>query len=173
MLEKEINESFGEYIIRLRNAKGYSQRKLALITGISNTTINRIERGETTSPDLNTIKLLSKYLGVDEIYMLHASGYIDNPQKKRANIDYSLNNDFIDSDKIMETTENLTNKNKKDIAKELERVKKSIMENQDGLMFDGEPASEEAIQSVLDALEFGMKQAKIINKKYIPKKHRK
>ncbi len=39
-----INESFGEYITRLRKLKGYSQRKLALITGISNTTISRIEK---------------------------------------------------------------------------------------------------------------------------------
>ncbi len=73
-----INESFGEYITRLRKLKGYSQRKLALITGISNTTISRIEKNITTNPDLNTLKLLAQHLNIDEIYMLEAAGYKDD-----------------------------------------------------------------------------------------------
>lgn len=72
-------------------------------------------------------------------------------------------------------TENnvLTEKDEKDIAKKVENLKKELMESQGGLMFDGFPASPEAIESVLEALEFGIRQAKIINKKYTPKKYRK
>ena len=47
------------------------------------------------------------------------------------------------------------------------------MEGQEGLMLSGEPVSPDAIQSIVDALEFGMRQAKLINKKYTPKKYRK
>ncbi|MCX7903242.1 MAG: helix-turn-helix domain-containing protein [Caloramator sp.] len=66
----------------------------------------------------------------------------------------------------------LTPKEEKDIAKRLEQLRKEL-EKQQGLMFNGEPASPEAIESILAALEFGMRQAKIINKKYTPKKYRK
>ena len=38
--------------------------------------------------------------------------------------------------------------------------------NTEALLFNGEPASEEAIQSILDAMEMGMALAKEKNKKY-------
>lgn len=45
---------------------------------------------------------------------------------------------------------------------------------QDGLMFDGDPASPEAIDSILSAMKIGMEMAKQKNKeKYTPKKYKK
>lgn len=45
---------------------------------------------------------------------------------------------------------------------------------QDGLMFDGDPASPEAIESILSAMQIGMEIAKKKNKeKYTPKKYKK
>ena len=45
---------------------------------------------------------------------------------------------------------------------------------QDGLMFDGDPASPEAIESILSAMKIGMEMAKQKNKeKYTPKKYKK
>ena len=45
---------------------------------------------------------------------------------------------------------------------------------QDGLMFDGQPASPEAIDSILSAMQIGMEMAKKKNKeKYTPKKYKK
>lgn len=45
---------------------------------------------------------------------------------------------------------------------------------QDGLMFDGDPASPEAIDSILSAMKIGMEMAKKKNKeKYTPKKYKK
>lgn len=70
------NETFGQYITRMRYIKGLTQRKLAQISGISNTTISRIEKGETTKPDLPTLKVLAQHLGVDEFDMIQASGSI-------------------------------------------------------------------------------------------------
>lgn len=150
MLKKLQNESFGEYITRLRESKDYSQRKLALVTGISNTTISRIENNITTAPDLNTLKLLAKYLDIDEIYMLEAAGFKENSASTQ-----------------------LTKKDEKDISKILKQTKDQL-ENSEGLMFDGEPATPEAIESILQAMEMGMALAKQKNKeKFTPKKYKK
>ena len=61
----------------------------------------------------------------------------------------------------------------KDIAKILEQTKEQLL-SQEGLMFDGDPASPEAINSILDAMQIGMEMAKKKNKeKYTPKKYKK
>lgn len=67
----------------------------------------------------------------------------------------------------------LNEKDEKDIAKMLDEMKERLMQEQ-GLMFDGDPASPESIQSILDAMQIGMEMAKKRNKaKYTPKKYRK
>ena len=60
----------------------------------------------------------------------------------------------------------------KDIAKRLEQFKEDLT-RQDGLLFSGEPMSEEALESLMDAMEFAFRQTQKINKKYTPKKYRK
>ncbi|MCC2328555.1 helix-turn-helix domain-containing protein [Bacillus wiedmannii] len=81
--------------------------------------------------------------------------------------DYLLGRDITD-----ETKKQLTSKNEKDIAKRMEEIKKDL-QGEDGLMFSGEPMSQEAVESLLDAMEYIVKQTKVINKKYVPKKYRK
>ncbi|MCC1486720.1 helix-turn-helix domain-containing protein [Bacillus tropicus] len=66
----------------------------------------------------------------------------------------------------------LTIKDEKDIEKRMEEIKRDLKDTQ-GLMFSGEPMSEEAVDSLLDAMDYIVRQTKVINKKYIPKKHRK
>ena len=67
----------------------------------------------------------------------------------------------------------LTSRDQKDIEKILSQTKEQLM-SQEGLMFDGYPASPEAIESILSAMEIGMEMAKKKNKeKYTPKKYRK
>ncbi|MDF2521892.1 MAG: immunity repressor protein [Clostridia bacterium] len=63
--------SLGEFIINMRKEKGYSQRKFAQISGLSNTTISRIENGETMHPDIETLRLLAKHLGIDEASLIN------------------------------------------------------------------------------------------------------
>lgn len=169
-------KTIGDIIKEYRVTHNLSLRDFSKLCDISHSYIDRLEKGTDirsgakVEPTMDTITKIAKAMNITIEELLKETGYIE-AQKKITNIDYSKNNHSIDSDIIKE--QNLTYKNEKDIAKDLEKVKKTIMENQDGLMFDGEPASDEALQSVLDALEFGMKQAKLINKKYIPKKHRK
>ena len=67
----------------------------------------------------------------------------------------------------------LTARDEKDIAKILEQTKEQLL-SQEGLMFNGDPASPEAINSILDAMQIGMDMAKKKNKeKYTPKKYKK
>lgn len=60
----------------------------------------------------------------------------------------------------------------KDIDHILSMAKDQLMHHE-GLMFNGEPATQEAIQSILDAMEMGMALAKEKNKKYSNKKSKK
>lgn len=63
-------------------------------------------------------------------------------------------------------------KDEKDIKTILANTEQLL--KQDGLMFDGNPASPEAIDSILSAMQVGMEMAKKKNKeKYTPKKYKK
>ena len=67
----------------------------------------------------------------------------------------------------------LTRKDERDIAKTLANLKETL-ENEEGLMVDGDPMSDEAKESILAAMELGLQAAKLKNKeKYTPKKYKK
>ena len=67
---------------------------------------------------------------------------------------------------------NLTRRDTKEITEMLNNMEDLL--KQDGLMFDGDPASPEAIGSILSAMKIGMEMAKQKNKeKYTPKKYKK
>lgn len=78
------------------------------------------------------------------------------------------------SDLIEEKDETqLTKKDEKDIEKILDSTREQLL-SQEGLMFDGDPATPEAIESILAAMQIGMEMAKKKNKeKYTPKKYKK
>ena len=57
----ETNEVFSKHLSRIRKLKGYSQRELAKITGISYRMINHYENNPTSVP-INKIKILADAL---------------------------------------------------------------------------------------------------------------
>ncbi len=65
----------------------------------------------------------------------------------------------------------LTAKDNKEISSILANTEELLQ--QEGLMFDGEPASRESIDSILSAMKIGMEMAKKNNKKYTPNKYKK
>lgn len=80
----------GELIAAARKEKGYSQRKFAQISGLSNTTISRIENGETQNPDIETLKLIASHLDINEKQLI---GLVDghkehNKPKSNAKINF-------------------------------------------------------------------------------------
>ncbi|WP_201594370.1 cupin domain-containing protein [Psychrobacter vallis] len=62
--EESSEEDIGKKINQLRLAKGYSQRKLAKLSGLTNTSISSIERNK-VSPAVNTLKAILGVLGSD------------------------------------------------------------------------------------------------------------
>lgn len=76
------------------------------------------------------------------------------------------------SDLIEEKETGLNPKDGKEIKSILSATEQLL--KQDGLMFDGDPASPEAIDSILSAMQIGMEMAKKKNKeKFTPKKYKK
>lgn len=79
----------------------------------------------------------------------------------------------VSMDYLLGRDNHLTAKDQRDIQKILDQTREQLV-NQEGLMFDGDPASPEAIESILSAMQIGMEMAKKKNKeKYTPKKHKK
>lgn len=67
----------------------------------------------------------------------------------------------------------LTKKDEHDIARNLEKIMAALEDSGD-LMFDGDPMSDEARDSIRSALKLGLEAAKLKNKEtYTPKKYRK
>lgn len=62
-------------IINLRKKKQYSQRKLAMISSVSNSTVSRIESA-TSDADPETLKKLAPCLGVSYEELMKVAGYI-------------------------------------------------------------------------------------------------
>ncbi len=78
----------------------------------------------------------------------------------------------ISKSDLVEERNSLTSKDERDIEKILDLTKEQLL-SQEGLMFDGKPATQEAIDSILSAMQVGMELAKKKNKeKYTPKKYK-
>lgn len=92
-------------------------------------------------PDYETIQRIANFYDTTTDYLL---GLTENPNKVR--------------------------KDEKDIAKRLEEFKRDLT-NSDGLNFSGEPMSEDAKESLIEAMDHIFRQTQRINKKYTPKKH--
>lgn len=131
------------------------------------------------------VKQLCKEKGVSmnvaEAEIGLAKGYISKLGKSNPNaktlqkiadyFDVSINY-LIDGEEPKQEPSLLTRRDKKQIEEILSDTESLL--KQDGLMFDGDPATPEAIDSILSAMKIGMEMAKQKNKeKYTPKKYKK
>lgn len=134
-----------EIFEQLLQKYGISAYKVSKDTGITQSTLSDWKRGRST-PKSENMKKIADYFGVSIDYLMTGK---ENVEK---------NNE-------------LKPKDKKDIREILASTEQLL--KQDGLMFDGDPASPEAIESILSAMEIGMEMAKKKNKeKYTPKKYK-
>ncbi len=142
---REVNNVIGLRIKSLRKKENLTQKQLAEKIGVSQRMIGYYESEERFPPH-DVLSKLADCFSVSADYLLGRS-VTDKPN------------------------EQVTPKDEKDIAKRMEEIKKDL-QGEDGLMFSGEPMSQEAVESLLDAMEYIVKQTKVINKKYVPKKYR-
>ncbi len=113
----------------------------------------------------------------------YGNGYISQlrkgtvPSDRAVEIAYYLNIDLqhllSGGEDINENKNTLTRKDERDIEKILNETREQLL-SQEGLMFEGDPASPEAIESILSAMQIGMEIAKKKNKEvFTPKKYKK
>ncbi|GIO23927.1 helix-turn-helix domain-containing protein [Oceanobacillus sp. J11TS1] len=134
----------GKRLRELRKAKKLTQAELGKIINVTKVSISGYESGDRT-PDTDNLRRLADYFGVTSDYLL---GRTNDPD--------------------------LTAVDEKDIAKRIAKMRKDLEEGtgEDGLNFMGEPMSEDAKESLLEALEYAERQATRINKKYAPNKYK-
>lgn len=137
-----------EVFEQLLQKYGVTPYRVAKKAGVTQTALSNWKSGRST-PTTKTLQKIADYFGVTIDYLMTGDISEESHEKK------------------------LTPKDEKDIEKILEQTREQLM-NQEGLMFDGDPASPEAIDSILSAMQIGMELAKKKNKeKYTPKKYKK
>jgi transcriptional regulator with XRE-family HTH domain len=135
--------SFQSRLKKLRLEKKLTQQDVAEKLGITRQAYGYYESEKSKrEPDLDATKKLAEIFEVTTDYLLTGSNISTQSEKEE-----------------------------KDIAKRMEKIRRDLSED-DGYMLMGEPISEEAKESILDAMEYAIRQATRINKKYIPKKYR-
>ncbi|HEY4601223.1 MAG TPA: helix-turn-helix domain-containing protein [Cerasibacillus sp.] len=143
----------GKRLAELRKSKGLSQYELANRLGFSRGKLANYEQGS-REPDYETLKHIADYFEVSVDYLLGRT------EKHNYN----------------DTLPNLTEKDEKDIAKDLEDIINNL--STDGYAhFDGrsiDELDEEDKELLLASLENSMRLAKrLAKKKFTPKKYRK
>ncbi len=137
-----------EIFEQLLQKYGVTPYKVSKETGVSQSSLSDWKLGKIT-PKTSTLKKIADYFGVTVDYLM--TGETSSDKK--------------------ETT--LTRRDERDIEKILDQTREQLL-SQEGLMFDGQPATPEAIDSILSAMQVGMELAKKKNKeKYTPKKYKK
>ena len=135
-----------EQIRDIAKSKGYSVNRLEKELGFARSSINKFNKN---IPSVDKLQQIADFLGVTVDYLMTG----ETPEEKK---DVTL-----------------TRRDERDIEKILDQTREQLL-SQKGLMFDGQPASPEAVESILSAMQVGMELAKKKNKeKYTPKKYKK
>lgn len=127
---------FYDIFSSLCREKGISVTKATVDIGLSRT-IGTKWKNTGATPQGDTLNKIAKYFGVTTDYLL------GEEQKE---------------------TPALTKKDERDIKNKIDEIME-MMQNQKGLMFDGDPLTPEALDSIRSAMELGMAAAKTKNKK--------
>lgn len=135
-----------EYFSNLLQKYGVTPYKVSKETGVSQSTLSDWKRGIST-PKNDKLQKIADYFGVSLEYLMTGK------------------------ESYSKSEPTLKPKDEKDIRVILKNTEQLL--KQDGLMFDGKPASQESIDSILSAMQIGMEMAKKKNKElYTPKKYK-
>lgn len=92
--------NIGEYIKKIRLEKGFTSRKLAKGSGVSQPYISQLETGKNTNPSPEILKKIADALGVPYSDFMEAAGYID----KKTVLEYAIL-DKIESQELLQGLE--------------------------------------------------------------------
>lgn len=121
-----------------------------------------------TEPRFSTVRKIADYFHVSADYLL---GNVSDPffELNAERILMEINGTYGEKQKAP----TLTKKDERDIARDVERIMAQLGSSGD-LMFDGDPMTAEARESMLAAMQLGLQAAKLKNKeRFTTKKNKK
>lgn len=160
--------SFKDMVENARKIKGYSQRKLAKMIGMSQSTYNDIINGKIKRPDIDILKKIAKELDLSLDLMLKESGYgksfsIYGIDKYKSKSTKDLKN-LIDEYKKLELKLLEFDKQKRDAARKVRQkmlvtieYMKRMRDNKDSLY---------TIDKVIDDVQLAVDQLEMVEYKY-------
>lgn len=139
--------TIGERIKRYRKERGFTQKELAEKTNLSRSHIASIERNQYT-PSIATLTEIANALSINSSILISPEEAKEKP--------------------IIE----LSPKDKIEIDEYLDKFENELL-SQSGLMFNGEPMTQESREKLISAMRIGAEMAKKEAKeKYTPNKYR-
>ncbi|SHM96129.1 DNA-binding transcriptional regulator, XRE-family HTH domain [Anaerosporobacter mobilis DSM 15930] len=137
-----------ENYCKLRDLKGLKDSDVARISGITKSTFSDWKNGR-SNPKNEKLKKIADCLGTTVDYLMTGKEQDKNERE-------------------------LTPKDERDIAKDLERIMEKLSSGEDGpASYNGEELDPEAAELFRDELLIALRRLKLINKeKYTPKKYK-
>lgn len=136
---------FYDRYVAICQSKGISPSKAAEEIGLNKASVTNWKKSGYT-PRADTLQRIADYFGVSVAFLLGTE---------------------------TKTAPTLTEKDERDIARDLEGIMAQLDAGGD-LMFDGDPMSDEARESIRAAMKLGLEAARLKNKeRFTPKKYRK
>ena len=136
-----------EIFERLLSERGITAYRVAKETGITTATLTNWKKGKYT-PKQDKLQKIADFFGVSLEYLMTGK---ESTNKVK--------------------TPKLTSRDERDISRRLEQTLEELENQQDGLMFDGQPLDDETKELLKASLEHSIRVAKINAKKYTPKKY--
>lgn len=141
-----------EIFSELLQKYGVTPYKVSKETGVSQSTLSDWKRGIST-PKPDKLQKIADYFGVSLTYLL--TGNMEEPEKEKA--------------------PELTARDERDIAKDLDRIMGEIQKGDDGpLYYNGIEIDNASLNLLQNAIEYALRETKKENKvKYNPNKNKK
>lgn len=138
---------FYDRYVGLCSEKGISPSRAAEEIGLNKASVTNWKKNGYT-PRAEVLQRIAEYFGV-------SVGFL------------------VDSSEETEKAPALTDKDRRDIARDLELIM-SALDSAGDLQFDGDPMSDEARESIRAAMKLGLEAARVKNKeRFTPRKYRK
>lgn len=137
-----------EQIRDISKSQGYSINKLEQELGFARSSISKFNKNK---PSIDKLRKIADFLGVT--------------------VDYLMTGKEESKEKAPE----LTSRDERDIAKDLNNIMEKIENGEDGpLCYNGEEVDKESLELLRDAIGMSLRHLKIVNKeKYNPHKNKK
>ena len=143
--------NFGIQLRHMRKIRRYTQKQLAQLVGVPVSCITAMENNK-RKPDAYTLAKLSQVLEVSADYLLCVESYKDNKEEKNDSSENTADKDVLSAFE-----------SGSDALDVINSITKALQE-QSGLMYNGEPISEDDLQKVADAIriagEIALRQCK-------------